>query len=132
MIKLISIYRIREATQILYNLLAEREPHQAISHKGMPTMEEHIRFVQSRPYQCWYLIEVGETYVGAIYLSKQREIGISIFKAHRGRGFARAAVAEIMHKWPGRFLANINPSNQDSIRFFRQLGGKHIQVTYEL
>ena len=34
----------------LYELLSERDPVANISHKQMPTYDEHIRFVTSKPY----------------------------------------------------------------------------------
>lgn len=132
MIKLTSIYRVREHEQLLYDLLTEREPHQAISHKRMPTLAEHAEFVRSQPYQAWYFISVeGEGYVGAVYLSKSREIGCFVFKRHQGRGYGREAVEALMRKWPGRFLANVAPTNPESRRFFERLGFRHIQDTLE-
>lgn len=133
MINLISVYRERQAIEILYDLLVEREPHQCISHKNMPNMDEHAAFVRSQPYFAWYLIENEEgSYVGSIYLSKQREIGVFIFKRYARSGYGAQAVSALMSKWPGRFLANINPNNAASIRFFENLGARHIQNTYEL
>jgi len=129
--KLVPVSRERQAINILYDLLAERTPEQSISHKSMPTMEEHAKFVRSLPYRAWYLIEVGNEYVGCVYLSKQREIGVSIFEKRRGNGYATEAVRELMRKWPGRFLANINPLNTASMAFFKKLGFSLLQVTME-
>lgn len=132
-INLVPVYRERKAIAILYDLLAERTPEQSISHKRMPTMDEHAKFVHSRPYLAWYLIqnEEGE-YVGSTYLSKHREIGIFLFKRFQGNGYGSKAVSQLMSRWPGRFLANISPKNTDSQRFFENLGAKLIQYTYEL
>ena len=128
--KLVPVSRERQAINILYDLLAERTPEQSISHKGMPTMAEHTAFVRSLPYRAWYLVQVGNEYVGCVYLSKAREIGVSIFEKRRGNGYATEAVTELMRKWPGRFLANINPANRASIAFFAKLGFQPLQVTY--
>jgi RimJ/RimL family protein N-acetyltransferase len=116
----------------LYNLLFERTKEQSISHKAMPSYEEHLRFIASKPYLAWYVIAANGVMVGAVYLSKQREIGISIFKQWQGQGFAWDAVTELMRRHPGRFLANINPANAASIGLFTNLDFKHIQNTYEL
>ena len=117
--------------QKLYALLAERTPEQSISHKRMPAWNEHCSFVDSKPYLAWYMIcDHGEV-IGAVYLSKQREIGIAIFLAHQRKGYGRAAVQELMRLHPGNFLANINPKNEASIRFFESMGFTHIQNTYE-
>ncbi len=129
---LIDVYAGYSGWTALFDLLREREPHQSISHKAMPTWEEHCEFISSRPYGAWYLIEDGGLARGACYLSKQREIGIGIFKACRGRGYGRAAVLALMEKHPGRFLSNINPANEASLKLFRGLGfGGPIQITLE-
>ncbi|MEK9736784.1 MAG: hypothetical protein VW239_05635, partial [Candidatus Nanopelagicales bacterium] len=48
------------------------------------------------------------------------------------KGHARAAVFELMRMHPGKFLANVNPANAASCNLWESLGGKLIQVTYEL
>lgn len=120
------------AVEFLFQLLKEREPHQSISHKKMPSLEEHVGFVKSKPYRAWYLAYVDNDFVGATYLSKQREIGVSIFKEHQRKGYAEAAIRELMRRHPGEFLANVNPANAASIALFKKLGGIHIQNTYRL
>lgn len=122
---------------ILYDLLAERTPEQSISHKKMPTHSEHIAFVDSKPYKAWYLVvEESEGYVGAVYLSRQNEIGVGIFKHHQGKGYGEAAVRELMRRCPlpegERYLANVNPDNEVSQAMFEKLGAKVIQYTYEV
>lgn len=129
--KLVSVYRSPDAPLYLYALMTEREAHVNISHRAMPTAEQHLAFVRSRPYRAWYLCHVKHRVVGAIYLSKQGEIGIFIFKAHRGHGYGKQAVKALMDKHPGNFLANINPANEASIKFFEKLGFRPMQVTYE-
>jgi RimJ/RimL family protein N-acetyltransferase len=116
--------------RLLYVLLGEREPEQSISHKEMPEWDEHVAFVQSRPYKAWYVVTDDGVPVGATYLSKQNEIGIAIFKAHRGKGYAKEAIQELMKHHDGPFLANINPNNWVSRCLFESLGFKFIQVTY--
>ncbi len=135
-IKLIDVYSgeskcIVEAINLLYSLLSERKPHQSISHRCMPSFEEHWEFVLSRPYAQWYLIATPPLAVGAIYLTHQREIGVGVLKCHQGQGYGKAAVEALMAKHSGRFLANINPDNERSMRFFQGLGFEPIQVTLE-
>lgn len=134
MIILAPIEDFHESSGILYQLLSERTPEQSISHKEMPNRDDHDYFVANHPYLCWYLIfssDSGEV-VGSIYLTKEREIGISIFKDHHRKGYATKAIRMLMKKHPGRFLANINPKNNASIGLFTSVfGAKHIQNTYE-
>jgi RimJ/RimL family protein N-acetyltransferase len=122
---------------LLYRLLCERTPDQSISHKRVPTFSEHAEFVRGRPYLAWYLLigSGNDGIVGSIYLTRQREIGVFVFGAHQGKGYGGMAVQEVMriHADADRpFLANINPANEASIRFFESLGFKHIQNTYAL
>jgi len=131
--KLVDVYdRLPHSTASLLSLLAERRPEESISHKIIPDKISHASFVLSRPYLAWYMIEVGGFWVGAIYLSHQREIGIGIFNERRGNGYATKAIRLLMKKHPGKFLANINPANQKSIDLFAKLGARHIQNTYEM
>ena len=131
--RLIDVYDEYElATVVLFQLLRERTPEESISHKAMPTFEQHCAFVASRPYLAWYLAEADGYVRGAVYLSKQREIGAAIHKAQRGHGYGLDAVGELMRLHPGRFLANIAPGNDASLALFRKLGfGGPIQVTLE-
>lgn len=134
-ISLANVYRCKDAVNVLYALLAEREPRVRISHKKMPTLAQHKAFIRRKPYKCWYLItgESGER-LGSIYLTKSDEIGLFIFKKHRATGIGSRALRLLMRRNPKvrRFLANINPTNAPSIRFFKKFRFKHIQNTYEL
>ena len=114
----------------LYALLKERELSQSISHRVMPGYLDHIDFVDSRPYYAWYFIEHDGHVSGSIYLSKQREIGISVFKKDQKQGVATWAIKELMDIHPGKFLANINPDNIASANLFKKFGFKLIQHTY--
>lgn len=129
--KLVAINKAKhEQVKFLYDLLAEREPEESISHKTMPTFPEHQQFVKSNPYFAWYLIEVGKEHVGTIYLTRGREIGISILKSHRRKGYAEEAIRQLMERWPGKFYANINPANIKSIMMFGKFGFGLVQHTY--
>jgi len=128
--KLVDVYTCPAAAFILFNLLAEREPHQNISHKKMPTMDEHMAFVYKKPYPHWYLIETGGIIAGATYLTEAREVGIFIFREHQRKGIARRALALLADTHPGPMMATINPKNAASITLFEGLGFAHIQNTY--
>lgn len=114
----------------LYNLLMERKPWQSISHKRMPSFEEHKAFVQSNPYKVWYLILDGGNIAGSIYLTRQNELGIFVYESSQGKGLATQAIKEVMSRHEGPFLANINPLNTASLELFTKLGFNKIQVTY--
>jgi RimJ/RimL family protein N-acetyltransferase len=129
----VSVYDRDDADEALYNLLSEREDHVNISHKAMPTWEQHCAFFESRPYKTWELILAGGEIVGACYVTKQNEIGIFIFAAHQRQGYAAEALHQLINEHKGeRLLANIAPGNQASIALFASLGFRHIQNTYAL
>jgi RimJ/RimL family protein N-acetyltransferase len=117
----------------LYDLLAERTQEQSISHRRLPEFEDHCAFVDSDPYHAWYVIEHGGSPVGHVYLSRQDEIGIFVYRSLCGHRIGRRAVAELIERHPRkRYLANINPRNDRSRAFFCKLGFSLIQNTYEL
>lgn len=129
--KLISVYRVKGADKILYELLKTRTPEDNISHKVMPTFSAHKRFVYSAPYEAWFLIQVDKEYVGSIYLTYQSEIGVFTFPQYES--YRMPAVAEFMAGQPlGKPIhANVNPANKKKIAMLKKLGFKLIQHTYE-
>ena len=132
-VRLTDVYETHLAEKVLFDLLKERKPEQNISHKKMPSFAEHSEFVGSRPYSAWYLIQKDENYVGAVYLTRDDEIGVFIFKEHQGQGRGPWAVEQIMNYHPReRFLANINPRNKASKKMFGKLGFTHTQETMEI
>lgn len=123
--RLVSVYESDgdSAAMFLYELLAERKPEESISHKAMPTYAQHCLFIEGHPYLAWYIVENDVGFpLGAVYISRQRELGVSIAGNCRKRGFGEQALRELMRRHPGRFLANINPDNRASIALFRKLG----------
>lgn len=147
--RLVSVYRddgsiATGAVDFLYALIAERmtEPSVNIS-ATMPSLEEHRGFVRRMPYRFWYLIE-NDDYerIGYVSATGLNEIGIVLLKAHRGKGHGPWAVKELMRlheplpavpsQRRGCWLANVAPNNRRSKGMFKALGGKLIQVTYEL
>lgn len=116
----------------LYELLKGRDPKVNISHKRMPSYNQHVKFIQSKPYAIWYIIYCEGKKSGSIYLSKQEEIGIFLKKGLRGNGVGSKAIKILMEKNPRKhFLANINPKNKKSRSFFKKHKFKLIQHTYE-
>jgi len=119
--------------KFLFELLSQRKSYENISHKKMPTFEEHVKFVSSAPYSKWYIVRLNSTKIGTVYLTHQNEIGIHVIEEVRGKDVAKQALELIMKKNPkSRYLANINPKNKRSIKFFTKNGFKLIQYTYEL
>lgn len=143
--RLVKVAHVAAAAQVLWELMLEVEPHQAISHREMPPWEEHIAFVGKFPYRSWYLIEADGVFVGHISFSRSNEIGIRLFRAHQRKGHGTWAIKELIRLWTkdvakskrasvrrAAFLANINPANEASLKLFASLGFKHVQNTLAL
>ena len=118
--------------EFLFKLLQDRKPNVSISHKKMPTYLQHVEFIESKPYEKWYIVLLDEKNIGSTYLSKNDEIGISLIEEMQGKGMGSRILELIIEKNPrNRYLANINPNNSSSVRFFEKNGFKLIQHTFE-
>lgn len=119
--------------KFLYDLLGERHSNTNIFHKKMPSYNEHQKFVMSKPYSKWYVIKYKNQNAGSVYLTKYDEIGIFIKNGFQGKGLGKTALHLLIKANPRpRYLANVNPKNLNSIKFFKKNRFKLIQYTYEL
>ena len=117
--------------KFLFDLLKQREGIVNISHKSLPTWEEHVEYIKNNTYQSWDIIWVDNVRIGNIYLTDRDEIGIFLDKEFQSNGYGSIAINEFMKKnGKKRYLANINPTNYKSIQFFGKHGFIHIQNTY--
>ena len=117
--------------KFLFDLLKQREGIVNISHKSLPTWEEHVEYIKNNTYQSWEIIWVDNARIGDIYLTDRDEIGIFLDKESQSNGYGSIAINEFMKKnGKKRYLANINPTNYKSIQFFGKHGFIHIQNTY--
>ena len=139
--KLIDVHNDRKvAIDFLYELMKERDPEVNISTQGVPTIQQHRKYVVRHPYRFWYLIEHDGEYVGAISATQRNEIGIAILRRYRRKGYGRQAIEEVFRiKKPlpaisglrnASWVANINPENTKSISFFESVGFRHLSKTY--
>lgn len=129
MIRYVDVYNppVKQATiyyKFLYTLLKERKPYQNISHKIMPTYRNHVKFIKSRPYKGWYVIQDGEELVGGIYLGNENNVGIFIKEGYQQMGYGKKAVNFICEKFSHirTINANIAPTNSESLVFFINSG----------
>jgi len=129
----IQIMKIRKSDyRFLYQLLKKRDPRANISHRTMPTYTEHQKFVASKPYKAWYVIYARKTKVGSIYLSRQNELGVFLLPKYQGKNIGQKALQLLMNTHAEkRYLANVNPKNTSSAKFFKKNKFKLIQHTYE-
>ena len=119
--------------QFLYDLLLQRRKIVNISHKKMPTYEEHVNFVSSKPYSKWYIIEIDGKRSGSIYLTKQNEVGMHLLRKYDKKKIYLNIIRKITIEHPkNSFLMNISPKNKQYIDVAKILGFRMIQHTYEL
>ena len=108
-------------SRFLYKLLKNRPPKENISHKKLPSFNQHIKFIKSNPYQKWYIIEKNRKKIGTIYFSKQNEIGIHFLPRTQNELISQAAIQELIRKNPGKkYFTNVNPKNYSLIKFFEK------------
>lgn len=123
--------------KFLYEMLKERPPEINISHNEMPTIDDHVKFVQSNPYKKWYIIEDDHIKMGHCNIGRNimldNEIGYWLRPKYQRKGIGTMAVKDMMYLNPRkRYLANIAPKNTKSQQFIESLGFKKCQCTYEL
>ena len=120
-------------TLFLYDLLKNKDPNANISHKKMPSYDEHVKFVMSKPYTNWYIIEYEKKNVGAIYLSKQDEIGISINNDYEYDQIVKPALELLMKlNQRNRYLANTSSKDVRSQEFLLKNGFTSLEYVYEM
>ena len=120
-------------TLFLYDLLKARNPIANISHKKIPSYNEHVNFILSNPYAVWYIIEYEGKNIGSIYLSKQDEIGISLFDNLLYDKIGKNIIKFLMKNNPRkRYLAKISPRNKKLQNFFVNNGFTGLEYTYEI
>jgi len=141
MIEFHDVYSTHDSAEILWDLMLEREDENKFNISfTMPTWDEHEDFINSTPFAHWFLVDDDMDWLGHVSLSWHNEIGIVLFREHRGKGHGRAILEKILDEETplpalhgerrGHFVANINPLNERSIHLFKSLGFKHIQNTY--
>ena len=117
----------------LYDLLKNKKPNAGISHKKMPSYDEHVEFVMSKPYTNWYIIECDKKNVGSTYLSKLDEIGISINNHYEYEKIVEPALKLLMKLNPRkRYLANVSPKDVKSQEFLLKSGFTGLEYIYEM
>ena len=138
------------ALAALYSHMEQRSPDQNISHRSMPTWEQHVAFVGSKPYSGWWLVydhieasnagEDGEgcpqreyTCIGQVYFTRAREIGIQISNDYWRIGYGSEITTKVIEMVPrGPIFANVSPRNIASQKLFESLGFGVVQWTYRL
>ena len=115
--------------------MSERKQFENISHKKLPSYNNHVKFIKSKPYAKWLLIECREKILGSVYLSKNNEIAIWIKKDIKDykMKIRKKILEEVITKFTRKkYLTNINPRNKKIINFYKKNGFKLIHSTFQL
>ena len=118
-LKLIKVdYKNPLHNKLLFKFLREREFN--ISHKNLPTYQNHLKFIKNNPYRKWFLISHKKNFIGSIYILYDNGIGLDINSKYYDLIdnimkiiFSNIApLKAIPSIRMDRFHMNINPSNK--------------------
>ncbi len=119
--------------RFLYKNLKGRKLVTNISHKTVPSYKDHVKFVNSKPYSKWYIVEQSKGKIGSVYLTKENEIAIHLKNGQFSTNIYQNIFEQIKEKHPNhRKFVNINPKNSKLIDFFKKNGFTLRQVTYAI
>lgn len=130
--------------EFLYRMLKERtnQPNLNISHKTLPTYENHVKFLESQPYKEFWLLFWNGARIGLCYLTKSapnylgNEFGIYIMKTMQRQGlgtfFFKKFIEYCKQFHKGPFYVNTNPENKVMQNFIKKFEFKPLQLTFRL
>ena len=121
-----NLVKLKEVTEdnaeFLYEMLKERDSTVNVTHQKLPLFNEHLKFIKSKPYDAWYIIEIESKQVGHIYIDNKNRIGWFIKREFKGFGFVIPAFEElkILHKRKN-YLGKVNPNNFEAQNLLTKL-----------
>jgi len=126
--------------KLLYAILQKRPYYHKISHKSLPTYDEHKRFILSHPYRNWFIIHYKNHPIGNFYLTHENVLGIFIINSYEKlltkiikfviNNFY--PLEEIKSIRPKYFIINVSPDNTQYQKIIESLNGKKIQISYKI
>ena len=135
-IKFYNIKSTKEHIKLTYEFLLHRKS--SISHKVIPSLEEHKKFVSNHPYRCWFFIEVNNKKKGTIYIHKDNSIGLyltdinanliyDIFKTIKDNFDPLPGIKSIRNE---NFIINIPYDDIKLEKAIKSIGSEPIQKTF--
>ena len=122
--------------EILYKLLKEKR--NAISHRKMPTYEDHKNFVLNHPYRSWMIIYNENKVTGSIYIHHDNSIGLNL-QTNLATSDIEAILNEVTSEYapleekksviPNYFFLNVSPDEKDLIKSLNEIGYSIKQVS---
>lgn len=125
-------------SEMLFDLLVRRA--HSISHKNIPTKEEHYAFVRSYPYRAWYMVLKDNEPIGSVYLQNNNSIGLNVldpspFIISKILSFISKNFEpkkEVKSLVPPYFYINVPYSNTKLHETLHKLEASPIQVSYKI
>lgn len=127
-----------EDTEVLLELLEKR--NHSISHHDLPSKNEHLLFVKTKPYRYWAIVLEDDCLVGTFYIQKNNSIGLNLLQprkqvVHRILRKIQTdfePLKEVKSKVPSYFYINVSYSNEELKGILSELDAVPIQTSYKI
>lgn len=113
----------------------------SISHRDLPSMEEHKNFVKNNPYRAWFIVKIQNKILGNIYIQYDNSIGFNFQEEITSKEIEETIeliyskfkpLKSIPSKRPDYFFINVNSSNLSLQKKLFSLNYLEIQRTYRI
>ena len=113
----------------------------SISHKQVPTYEEHAQFVKAHPYRNWFIVKDGPNHLGSVYIQFDNSLGLNLIDGISIDQLKQIIdmVQTLLSPLPaipsirfGGYFCNISVSNVSLQNMLLSLGFEEKQRTYVL
>tara|TARA_B100000963_G_C22562522_1_gene642097 strand:- start:956 stop:1420 length:465 start_codon:yes stop_codon:yes gene_type:complete len=139
-LRLIKVNDKRSHANTLFTILKNRKKKENISHKKLPTLSEHIKFIKSKPYRYWFIVEKEKKLLGTLYITRNNVISIKLLKKNKKIFIELLTYVSKNIKPLGliptvrnpNFSINLSPENKYYANLLLNIGAKKIQETYLL
>lgn len=137
-VKLVPIKGSEEDIEKLYIELSSRTT--GISHKNLPTFEDHSEFVMNHPYLAWYFIHKGDDLLGTCYVTDQNTIGLNAKFIVVEDVEKTLAAIKALHKpllgiksvRSSSFTVNVSTRNVKLQEMLESIGAVPIQISFQV
>ena len=125
-------------TKVLLNLLKNRD--YSISHLNLPSKNDHLLFVKSKPYRYWAIVLEDNLPVGTVYIKSNNSIGLNLIQQKKHLVYkilqhiknSFNPLKEVKSKVPPYFYVNISYANNKLGKILCELDALPIQVSYKI
>ena len=124
--------------KVLLKLLESRG--YSISHHNLPTKDDHLLFVKSKPYRYWAIVLEDNLPVGTVYIQSNNSIGLNllqqkkqlVYKILRHIKTSFNPLKEVKSKAPPYFYVNISYANNKLGKILCEVDASPIQISYKI